>query len=62
MGSCGWRRRFPAWAGRLFLARGALHVAAVIFWFYAMARVPVAEISAIGFLGPVMVLVIELQD
>jgi drug/metabolite transporter (DMT)-like permease len=43
---------------RLFLGRGALHIIAVIFWFYAMARVPIAEMAAIGFLGPVLVLVI----
>lgn len=42
----------------LFLWRSALHVAAVIFWFWAMARVPVAEMAAIGFLNPVIVLVI----
>ncbi|MCU0829395.1 MAG: DMT family transporter [Tabrizicola sp.] len=42
----------------LFLWRGGLHVAAVIFWFWAMARVPVAEMAAIGFLNPVVVLVI----
>ncbi len=51
-------RRFSVGVGRLVLARGGLHVVAVIFWFYAMARVPVAEMSAIGFLGPVTVLVI----
>ncbi len=42
----------------MFGWRGALHVAAVVFWFYAMARVPVAEMAAIGFLNPVVVLVI----
>ena len=42
----------------LFLWRGVLHVAAVILWFWAMARVPVAEMAAIGFLNPVVVLVI----
>lgn len=42
----------------LFLWRGGLHVAAVIFWFWAMARVPVAEMAAIGFLNPVIVVVI----
>ena len=46
----------PVW--RLFGWRGVLHVAAVVFWFYAMARVPVAEMSAIAFLNPVIVLVI----
>jgi drug/metabolite transporter (DMT)-like permease len=50
--------RFAPGVGRMFLGRGALHVVAVILWFYAMARVPVAEMAAIAFLGPVMVLVI----
>ena len=50
--------RFSPGVGRMFLVRGGLHVVAVILWFYAMARVPVAEMAAIGFLGPVMVLVI----
>jgi drug/metabolite transporter (DMT)-like permease len=50
--------RFPPDVLRLFGWRGALHVAAVILWFYAMARVPVAEMAAIGFLNPVIVLVI----
>lgn len=49
---------FPAVVWWMVLGRGALHVAAVVFWFYAMARVPVAEMAAIGFLGPVLVLVI----
>jgi drug/metabolite transporter (DMT)-like permease len=48
----------PEGIWRLFLWRGALHVAAVIFWFWAMARVPVAEMAAISFLNPVIVLVI----
>ncbi len=50
--------RFPPEVLRLFGWRGGLHVAAVVLWFYAMARVPVAEMAAIGFLNPVMVLVI----
>lgn len=50
--------RLPQGIWPLFLVRGALHVAAVIFWFWAMARVPVAEMAAIGFLNPVIVLVI----
>ena len=50
--------RFPREVLWLFGWRGALHVAAVIFWFWAMARVPVAEMAAIGFLNPVVVLVI----
>jgi drug/metabolite transporter (DMT)-like permease len=52
------RSRFPAQVWGMFGWRAALHVAAVVFWFYAMARVPVAEMSAIAFLNPVIVLVI----
>lgn len=38
-----------------FLLRGALHTGAVILWFYAMARISVAEVTAIGFLNPIVV-------
>lgn len=56
-----WQARALRFSGPvlwLFGWRGALHVAAVVLWFYAMARVPVAEMAAIGFLNPVVVLVI----
>lgn len=46
----------PAGAWRLFGMRGVVHVAAVILWFYAMARLPVAEVTAIGYLNPVVVM------
>lgn len=49
------RRGLPAGTAGLFALRGAAHVAAVILWFYAMARLPVAEVTAIGYLNPVMV-------
>ena len=52
------RMGLPAPVWRLFGWRGLLHVTAVVFWFHAMARVPVAEMSAIAFLNPVIVLVI----
>jgi drug/metabolite transporter (DMT)-like permease len=51
------RTGIPAGTGRLFLIRGALHTVAVILWFYAMARIPVAEVTAIGYLNPVVVTV-----
>lgn len=35
--------------------RGAFHVVAVVLWFFAMARLPVAEVTAIGYLNPVIV-------
>lgn len=42
---------------KLALGRGAVHTLAVLCWFYAMARIPVAEVTAIGFLNPVLVTV-----
>ncbi|MCB2136230.1 MAG: DMT family transporter [Rhodobacteraceae bacterium] len=39
----------------LFAARGALHSVATVLWFYAMARLPVAEVTVIGYLNPVVV-------
>ncbi len=52
------RAQYPRLVWRLFLGRAAMHAVAVILWFYAMARVPVADMAAIGFLNPVVVLVI----
>lgn len=51
------RARLPAGSLPLFAARGAVHVAAVCLWFFAMARLPVAEAVAIGYLNPVVVTV-----
>lgn len=42
---------------RLFAWRGVVHCGAVVCWFYAMARIPVAEVTAIGYLNPVAVTV-----
>ncbi len=51
-----WRVRWRA-LGRaaigLYGARGVVHGAAVMLWFYAMARIPLAEVTAIGFSTPV---------
>jgi drug/metabolite transporter (DMT)-like permease len=49
------RDGLPPGSLKLFLGRGAVHSGAVIFWFYAMARLPVAEVTAIGYLTPVLV-------
>ena len=51
------RAGLPKDAPRLVLGRGALHVVAVSLWFYAMARIPVAEVTAIGYLNPIVVTV-----
>ncbi len=41
----------------LFVCRGLLHGVAVTLWFFAMARIPIAEVTAIGFTTPLFVTV-----
>lgn len=47
------RGGLPGGAWPLIGWRGGVHTMAVILWFYAMARLPVAEVTAIGYLNPV---------
>lgn len=39
----------------LFGLRGFAHSLAVILWFYAMTRLPLAEMSAMGYLNPIFI-------
>jgi len=39
----------------LFGARGLLHGLAVMLWFYAMVRIPIADVTAMNYLAPVYV-------
>ncbi|GAA6182355.1 DMT family transporter [Shimia sp. NS0008-38b] len=39
----------------LFTLRGVLHTGAVVLWFFAMARIPIAEVTAMNYLSPVYV-------
>lgn len=39
----------------LFSVRGAVHTIAVILWFFAMARIPLAEVTAMNYLSPIYV-------
>ncbi|TNF87039.1 MAG: DMT family transporter [Gammaproteobacteria bacterium] len=51
-----WRMRwrgFRPGSFRLYFLRGLVHGVAVMLWFYAMARIPLAEVTAIGFSTPV---------
>lgn len=50
------RQGVPKGALRLVAMRGVVHVVAVSCWFFAMARLPVAEVTAIGYLNPVLVM------
>jgi drug/metabolite transporter (DMT)-like permease len=49
------RTGIPAGLARAIVLRGAVHTAAVTLWFYAMARITMAEVTAIGYLNPVCV-------
>ncbi len=39
----------------LFATRGVLHAVGVMLWFFAMTRIPLAEVTAINYLAPVFV-------
>jgi len=49
-------RQWPRPASmRRFILRGIVHGVAVMLWFYAMARVPIAEVTALGYTAPIFV-------
>lgn len=39
----------------LYAFRGLVHGIGVMLWFYAMARIPIAEVTAIGYIAPIFV-------
>lgn len=39
----------------LLSLRGAVHTVGVMLWFYAMARIPIADVTAMNYLSPVFV-------
>lgn len=47
--------RLSARQFKLFAARGVVHTVAVILWFYAMERIPIADVTAMNYLSPVYV-------
>ncbi len=51
------RQGLPAGTAKLFIGRGIMQTLAVLLWFYAMARIPVAQVTAIGYLSPVILMV-----
>ncbi|MEX3008414.1 DMT family transporter [Hoeflea sp. TYP-13] len=40
---------------RIYALRGLVHGIAVILWFFAMARIPIAEVTALGYTAPIFV-------
>ena len=49
------RRRPTASVLKLYTLRGLVHGIAVMLWFYAMARIPIAEVTALGYTAPIFV-------
>jgi drug/metabolite transporter (DMT)-like permease len=47
------RRHFREANLKLHLLRGLVHGTGVLLWFYAMTRIPIADITALGFTAPV---------
>lgn len=45
----------PARAWAVFTLRGVAHSVAVSLWFFAMARIPIAEVTAIGYTAPIYI-------
>ena len=39
----------------LFALRGVAHTAGVVLWFFAMARIPIADVTAMNYLSPIYV-------
>ncbi len=50
-----WRGSVQIRSTRLLVWRGIAHGLGVILWFFAMARIPIAEVTALGYLSPVIV-------
>lgn len=48
-----WREGLTRWAAGMFAARGFAHALGVMSWFFAMGILPVAEVSAMGYLTPI---------
>ncbi len=42
---------------RLYALRGIAHGVAVMLWFFAMARIPISEVTAIGYTTPIFTVV-----
>lgn len=49
------RASLPAREMAGFAVRGVVHGFGVILWFFAMARIPMAEVTAIGYVTPIFV-------
>ncbi len=52
----GWRHYLPkSWSGQLW--RGMMHTAGLVLWFSALPKIPLADMTAIGFTGPIFIMI-----
>lgn len=51
-----YRQGLPQGAMPQLAWRGVVHTGAVLFWFFAMARIPLAHVTAIGYLSQVILM------
>lgn len=49
------RNGLPQGSIPIFGLRGAFHAAAMGLWFFAMSQIPMAEVTAIGYINPIIV-------
>lgn len=54
----GLAKRLPAAAIGPLVLRGGFHALAVVLWFFAIVHIPLAQVTAIGYLTPVLMLVL----
>lgn len=52
----GWRAYRPQNLGGQF-TRGAVHTVGLVLWFIALTRIPLADTTAIGFTGPLFIMI-----
>ncbi|OUR75371.1 EamA family transporter [Alphaproteobacteria bacterium 46_93_T64] len=50
-----WPRRMSPLTVKLYTIRSLVHAGGVMLWFFAMARIPVAEVTAIGYASPIFI-------
>ncbi len=56
VGRAGWRAWRPKSLGGQF-TRGAVHTVGLMLWFVALTRIPLADTTAIGFTGPLFIMI-----
>ena len=52
----GWQRCWPRQLGAQF-TRGAVHALGLCMWFTALPKIPLADMTAIGFTGPIFIMI-----